>query len=122
MLNDAITNSLVSEDDAFKSFVETFGTHYVKHAKFGAKLYYEKKYNSRSRNSEEKNDRNDCTVSSAKGCVEGSIPIVPVERDDDEDDEEGGLLPSVSAKACAGEDTKKCHVSHNVAKLNGVLY
>ena len=101
LLNSAVTDKSTSEDDAFRTFVESFGTHYFKHAKFGSKLIYEKKYVSRSKNSEEKETRSFCAAQSASGCVEGGVAAI-----------------GASAGGCANTNTTKCNVSLSVFSIS----
>ena len=61
--------------NAFIKFVENFGTHYMKEADMGAKLYYEKRFTAKSKNTNVAQLRKECVAAAAQGCAGGSIGI-----------------------------------------------
>ena len=81
--------------NAFIKFVENFGTHYMKEAKMGAKLYYEKRFTAKSKNTNVAQIRKECVASAARGCTGGNINIA---------------FFSAKAETCTGNARKDCTV------------
>ena len=87
----------IEQDRSMKRFMETFGTHYSIKTQLGAMLIYEKRFTSRSRDSEQSTSRKQCSKWAASGCIGGGV----------KGEIEGFKLES-KTKACAGYSSGKC--------------
>jgi hypothetical protein len=83
--------------EAYRLFVQTFGTHFVQKAQYGASLHYMRLFKKRSQSEAESIKRNSCFASAAEGCVGGGY---------------SGTV-EVSAKACIDANFKECANSND---------
>ena len=71
----------------------------MEEAQLGAKVYYEKRFKSRSKDTRTMNARKDCVQKAAQGCNGGDLSI---------------FFISLSAKTCNSKETEDCTVSYRV--------
>ena len=80
----------------FIDFVEEFGTHYIGSAHFGSSFYFEKRFNSRSKNKNQQTDREKCVIEGSKDCIGGGLSVGNV----------GG-----NVKTCSKDFENRCSVN-----------
>ena len=101
-LSNAVGKEQSEKDQAFKRFVNQFGTHFVEETQLGAKIYYERRFTKRSTSVTTGNTRKDCVGKAAEGCTGGNFEI---------------FFISANAETCPSKETQQCTVS-----LSGVAY
>ena len=75
ILNDAVSKGSPEKKQAFKRFVEQFGTHFLQESQLGAKIYYERRFSKKSKDVGTMNSRKDCVGKAAEGCTGGNFAI-----------------------------------------------
>ena len=96
ILNDAVSKGSPEKKQAFKRFVEQFGTHFLQESQLGAKIYYERRFSKKSKDVGTMNSRKDCVGKAAEGCTGGNFAI---------------FFIKASAEACPSKTTDHCTVS-----------
>ena len=96
VLNEAVSKGSPEKKQAFKRFVEQFGTHFLEETQLGAKVYYERRFNKRSKDVGTMNSRKDCVGKAAEGCTGGNFAI---------------FFIKASAEVCPSKSTEHCTVS-----------
>ena len=68
----AATNNIASQNSAVKSFINEFGTHFMRTTKLGAQLVYERRYETKSTDIDEELERSGCVKNEAAASVTAS--------------------------------------------------
>ena len=68
----ASSSNTGEEENAVKSFIREFGTHFVKTTKLGSQLIYERRFQTTSENRDEQLERSKCVKHEAQLAVSGS--------------------------------------------------
>ena len=85
-----------NSEAGFINFVKYYGTHYKGEAEFGSSFYFEKWFNSRSRNKSQQTDRERCVAEGSKNCGGGNLSMLGV---------------SAHAQACSEDFEDRCSVT-----------
>ena len=94
-MNKAVGKGEGEQNQAFKRFVNQFGTHYVMQADLGAKIHYERRFTKKSNSVTTINHRKDCVGKAAQSCTGGNFGI---------------LFLSANLEACPSKDRMQCTV------------
>ena len=71
----AASNDLALKNKAMKDFINEFGTHFMRTTKLGAQLVYERRYETRSSNVDEQQERSGCVKNEAALSVTASWKV-----------------------------------------------